>query len=143
MKILLIVLTLLYVLNVPHAAAAPTPWQKLTPTEQVALAPLYPQWQNLPETQQNNLRRLAQRYHSLDADAKRRFLTRLATWAQLTPAQRQAAREKYHAFNQLPHEKREQVKQIIKHNQIVKSQTAVDAAASSPTASATALPSSY
>lgn len=135
MRILFIILTLLCGLNVPQASAAPTPWQKLTPAEQAALAPLYPQWQNLPETQQNNLRRLAQRYHNLDANAKRRFLTRLATWAQLTPAQRQAAREKYHAFNQLPHEKREQVKQIIKQNQIIKSQEAVSAVASVPVSS--------
>ena len=102
--------------------AAPEPWQKLTPSEQQALIPVYPLWSTLPEAQQQNLKRLAQHYHNLDPKAKQRFDSRLATWAKLTPEQRQAAREKYHAYTQLPHEKREQVKQIVKQNQAIKAQ---------------------
>jgi hypothetical protein len=98
------------------------PWQKLAPSEQQALIPVYPLWNTLPETQQQNLKRLAQHYHDLDPKAKQRFDSRLATWAKLTPEQRQAAREKYHAYTQLPHEKREQVKQIVKQNQAIKAQ---------------------
>jgi hypothetical protein len=113
----LAVLALCCVLNVQLANASPEPWLTLPPAEREALAPLYPLWNSLPETQQHNLRRLAQHYPKLNADEKRRFLSRLATWAQLTPAQRQAAREKYLAFSQVPADKREQVKQMYKQNQ--------------------------
>lgn len=119
-------------LNVSLAVATPEPWATLPPTEREALAPLYPQWNSLPETQQRNLRHLAQHYPKLDADAKRRFLSRVATWAQLTPAQRQAAREKYRAFSQVPAEKREQVKQMVRQNQAIKAQQPASAVSPAP-----------
>jgi hypothetical protein len=119
-------------LHVSLAVASPEPWHTLPPTEREALSPLYQQWNNLPETQQHNLRHLAQHYPKLDADAKRRFLSRVATWAQLTPALRQAAREKYRAFSQVPAEKREQVKQMVRQNQTIKAQQPASAASPAP-----------
>lgn len=119
-------------LNAPIASASPEPWLTLPPAEREALAPLYPLWNSLPETQQHNLRRLAQHYPKLNREEKNRFLSRLATWAQLTPAQRQAAREKYRAFSQVPPEKREQVKLMIKQNQAIKAQQPISAAAPAP-----------
>jgi hypothetical protein len=95
------------------ASAASEPWQKLPPVEQQALAPIYMQWNSLPEKQQQHLRHLAQHYPKLNTAEKERFSSRLATWANLTPAQRQAAREKYRAFSQVPIEKREQVKKML------------------------------
>ncbi len=92
-------------------------WQKLPPAEQAALWPIYPQWNSLPESQQQNLRRLAQHYPKLTPVEKQRFLSRLSTWAKLTHEQRVAAREKYRAFNQVPKEKREQIKQMVKQKQ--------------------------
>jgi hypothetical protein len=41
----------------------------------------------------------------------------LVKWSQLTPEQRNAAREKYSAFNKVPADKREQVKQMVKEEQ--------------------------
>jgi hypothetical protein len=122
MKSLIIALAFCFIFHTQVVRAASEPWQKLTPTEQQALIPVYPLWNTLPEAQQQNLKRLAQHYHDLDPKAKQRFESRLATWAKLTPEQRQAAREKYHAYTQLPHEKREQVKQIVKQNQAIKAQ---------------------
>ncbi len=122
MRSLIIALALSFTFHMQVVRAAPEPWQKLTPAEQRALIPVYPLWNTLPEIQQQNLKRLAQHYHALDPKAKQRFDSRLATWAKLTPEQRQAAREKYHAYTQLPHEKREQVKQIVKQNQAIKAQ---------------------
>ncbi len=116
MKSIVLALALAYSLNT--AIAAPEAWQSLKPSEKEALSPIYPQWNSLPEAQQHNFRHLAQHYADLNADGKRRFLSRLATWARLTPAQRQAAREKYRAFSQVPAEKREQVKQMIKQKQV-------------------------
>jgi|GEM_PF-1051771 hypothetical protein len=122
MKSLIITLALCFTFHIQFVRAAPEPWQKLTPSEQQALIPVYPLWSTLPETQQHHLKRLAQHYHDLDPKAKQRFDSRLATWAKLTPEQRQAAREKYHAYTQLPQEKREQVKQIVKQNQATQAQ---------------------
>lgn len=118
MKRLIFTLFLGGLLNALPVFAAPEPWQALSPAEKIALSPIYPQWSGLPEQQQHNLRRLAQHYADLTPDGKRRFQSRLVTWARLTPAQRQAAREKYRAFSQLPAEKREQVKQLVRQRQI-------------------------
>lgn len=132
MKILITAAALCCALNAPIASASPEPWLTLPPAEREALAPLYPLWNSLPETQQHNLRHLAQHYPKLNREEKNRFLSRLATWAQLTPAQRQAAREKYRAFSQVPAEKREQVKLMIKQNQTIKTQQAISAVAPAP-----------
>jgi len=48
----------------------------------------------------------------------------LTSWSKLTPEQRKAAREKYRAFKKLPPEQREEVKQMVKHEQIYKAQQA-------------------
>ncbi|MEI7455543.1 MAG: DUF3106 domain-containing protein [Nitrosomonadales bacterium] len=122
MNKLIIATAIAYALLAQTAAAAPEPWVTLPPAEREALAPLSPQWNSLPEKQQHNLRILAQHYPKLKMDEKRRFQNRLVTWAQLTPAQRQAAREKYRAFSQIPAEKREQIKQMVKQNQAIKLQ---------------------
>jgi hypothetical protein len=133
MKLFTAALALCCALHISLACAAPLPWQALSPSEQVALAPIYQQWNNLPETQQTNLRHIAQHYADLNADGKHRFSSRLSAWAQLTPAQRQAAREKYRAFSQIPAEKREQIKQMVKQNQALKAQQAASAVPVVPT----------
>lgn len=120
MKRITLTLALCCALHLTHAFAAQEPWQTLSPSEKEALAPIYSQWNSLPETQQRHLRHLAQHYAALNLDGKHRFSSRLATWARLTPAQRQAAREKYRAFSQVPAEKREQVKQMVKQNQVAR-----------------------
>jgi len=63
---------------------------------------------------------MAEHYPKLNPAAKQRFLNRMTTWVQLTPAQRQAARDKYHAFSKVPPEKREQVKQMVREKQQTK-----------------------
>lgn len=132
MKRLTLTLLCCGLLNVPLALAAPEPWQALSPAEKEALAPIYPQWSGMPEQQQHNLRHLAQHYAALTPDGKRRFQSRLVTWARLTPAQRQAAREKYRAFSQLPAEKREQVRQLVRQNQPSPAASAVVPAVTTP-----------
>lgn len=104
------------------ATASALPWQTLTATEREALAPLIQQWNNMPESQQLHLQHLARHYPDLNADEKRRFRSRLTTWARLTPEQRQAARNKYRAFSQVPAEKREQIKQMVRQKQAIKAQ---------------------
>ncbi len=74
----------------------------------------------MSEAQQSNFLSIARHYPDLNLSEKQRFLGRLATWAKLTPEQRQAARDKYRAFSRVPEEKREQVKQMINQNQKMK-----------------------
>ena len=60
---------------------------------------------------------VAKHYPELNAEEKRRFLSRLDAWSKLTPEQRQAARDKYRAFSQVPEDKREQVRQMVREEQ--------------------------
>jgi len=120
MKPSTIALLFFCVLSSTSALASPQPWQKLSPVEQEALAPVQPQWDSLPEKQQHELRLMAEHYPKFNPTEKQRFLSRMTTWVKLTPAQRQAARDKYHAFSKVPPEKREQVKQMIKQKQETK-----------------------
>lgn len=75
------------------------------------------QWDNLPEAQQQSMINVAKHYPELNAEEKRRFLGRLGAWSKLTPEQRQAARDKYRAFSQVPEDKREQVRQMVREEQ--------------------------
>ena len=122
MKKTTLALALCCSLNFSFAYASPQAWQKLSPSEQEALAPLHAQWDSLPEHQQHHMLGIAQHYPGLNSDAKQRFLSRLSTWAKLTPEQRQAARDKYRAFSKVPADKREQVKQMIRQNEEAKMQ---------------------
>ena len=130
MNKLVAVLALCCALNSALAASAPSRqlWVSLPPAEQQALAPLQAQWNSFPEKQQHNLRYVAQHSPKLSPIEKQRFQSRLVIWAKLTPAQRDAAREKYRAFSQLSEEKREQVKLMIKQQQALKARQAQQAA---------------
>lgn len=117
-------LTLLLTLNTPIALSAPQPWQKLKPVEQEALAPARPQWDRMPESQQQELRLMAEHYAEFTPEEKQRFHSRMTTWINLTPEQRQAARDKYQAFGKVPADKRAEVKKMIREQQHDKNQEA-------------------
>jgi len=117
MKNSTIALALFCALNFSLAHASPHPWQKLKPAEREALAPIQTQWDGMSEGQQEDLLLIAEHYTEFSADEKKRFLSRMAAWVRLTPEQKQAARDKYHAFSKVPAEKREEVKQMIRENQ--------------------------
>ena len=85
MKTSTIALLFLCALSSTLAFASPQPWHKLTPVEQEALAPVQPQWNNLPEKQQQELLLMTEHYPKLNPAAKQRFLNRMTTWVQLTP----------------------------------------------------------
>lgn len=76
----------------------------------------------MSEKQQLDLLDIAEHYPDFSAEEKQRFQSRMATWMKLTPAQRQAARDKYKAFSKVPAGKREEVKQIIRQERESKSQ---------------------
>lgn len=97
-------------------------WHLLNHMQQEALAPLSQQWESLAELQQHRLLKTAMHYPNLTPEQKQRFHNRLEAWSKLTPEQRKAAREKYLAFRKAPTEKREQVKQMVRQNQAIKTQ---------------------
>lgn len=71
------------------------------------------QWDKLSESQQHHLVGVARHFPELNSAEKQRFLSRLEAWSRLTPEQRQAARDKYRAFSQVPKDKREQVRKMV------------------------------
>lgn len=122
MKNSIIAVFLLLCLSGTCAVAAVKSWHSLTPMQQEALSPLSRQWDSLPELQQNRLINTTKRYPHLAPEQKQRFHNRLEAWSKLTPEQRKAAREKYRAFSKVPAETREQVKQMVKREQMKKNQ---------------------
>ena len=78
---------------------------------------LQDEWAQLDESQQRNFVDLARHYPTLTAEEKLRFRNRLEAWHRLTPAQRQAARDKYQAFSQVPEEKQEQVRKMVREQE--------------------------
>ncbi len=102
------------------------PWRTLSTKQHEALSPLEPEWNKLPEAQQQHLLKTAKGYERLNAEEKKRFHSSLPTWSKLTHEQREAARAKYKAFQKVPVEQRQEVKQMIKRGRENKAQATVD-----------------
>lgn len=85
--------------------------------ERTALAPMSQQWDGLSEEQQRSLLGVAKYFPDLTVTEKQRFLSRLESWGKLSPAQRQAARDKYRAFSKVSEDTQEQVRQMVKDEQ--------------------------
>jgi hypothetical protein len=116
---------------IPDAQAALTTWNKLSPLQREALAPLSSQWDQLPEPYQADMLKLTNHYERLTPEQKNRLHTRLLDWSRLTPQQRAQAREKYTAFQKVPPEKREMVKNMVKEQQAARN-APTDSSAPSP-----------
>jgi len=97
------------------AAAKPEPkspnWKQLTPQQQQLFAELAPQWDQQPDRLRNNLIKVANKYPKMKLDEQERVRRRITRWASLTPAQREAARERYKQIKKQPPEKQKEVKQ--------------------------------
>jgi hypothetical protein len=107
-----IALSLCLGLSFAHAQTAkqaPT-WGQLTQEQQRILAPIQGEWEKLDPPHKRKWLGIAQRYPKMKREAQERLQRRMQEWASLTPAQRQAAREKYKEFEQLPAEERQAVR---------------------------------
>lgn len=93
----------------PAAAEPFKPWVQLTPLQHEALLPLATRWNALPAKLQRNLLTASDHYPQLTLEQKKRFQSQLEAWCNLTPAQRERAREKFLAFNKIKPEIRAQV----------------------------------
>lgn len=70
-------------------------WAELTADQQMILAPLKEDWENLSQTTRRKWVGIAKRYPTMNAKEQERVQLRMHRWAGLTPEQRQQARENY------------------------------------------------
>jgi hypothetical protein len=70
-------------------------WAELTADQQMILAPLKDDWSNLSTERRRTWVGIAKRYPSMNANEQERVQRRMQRWANLTPEQREQARENY------------------------------------------------
>ena len=77
-------------------------WQRLSPEEQLALAPLAGKWASLSSLQRDKWRTAARKFNHLSPRQKERFHRRLVKWSEVTRTQKNIARSNYKAFKRKP-----------------------------------------
>jgi hypothetical protein len=81
------------------AAAAPVAakplWKELTQPQQVALAPLLAEWDQMDTARKQKWLEIANRFASMKPDEQQRAHGRMREWLKLTPEERRLARENY------------------------------------------------
>lgn len=86
--------------------ASKTAWSKLTPAQQVALAPLASAWSGISEGQKRKWIALSQNYPGLSEAERITLHGRMTEWATLSPAQRNQARLNFAQTKQLSTEEK-------------------------------------
>ena len=76
-------------------------WHELSSSQQVALAPLEPQWDRMEGLRKRKWIEMSSRFASMDPSEQRRVHERMRQWMRLTPEQRERARENYSKTNRL------------------------------------------
>ena len=94
--------------------AAATRWNSLSPEQQAALAPLAQEWDNVPETEQQHFLKTAKGYAQLNAEEKKRYHNNLPIWSKLSNEQREIARSRHRAFENIPEKDRGEAKRSAK-----------------------------
>jgi hypothetical protein len=89
----------------PEPASKPS-WSKLTPAQQVALAPLAPAWSRISEGQRRKWIALSQNYPGLSEAERTTLHGRMTEWAGLSAAQRSQARLNFAQTKQLSTEEK-------------------------------------
>ena len=77
------------------ADAAKSPWAQLTRPQQVALAPLAAEWDEMDAPRRQKWLEIANRYASMKADEQQRVHDRMREWVKLSPQERRLVRENY------------------------------------------------
>ncbi|MEY2655528.1 MAG: hypothetical protein RLZZ524_2556 [Pseudomonadota bacterium] len=77
-------------------------WSELSPKEQQALQPLKEQWGTIDTVRKQKWRDIAERFPAMTADQQARTTSRMAEWAAMSPAQRNAARLQFEQVRQVP-----------------------------------------
>lgn len=91
-----------------HAAAPKKQlvWSELSAEQQQILSPLSADWDNIEAAPKRKWLGIAKRYPAMKPAEQANVQQRMQDWAQLTPQQRQAARERYKKLEKLPPEKK-------------------------------------
>ena len=114
-------------------ATPPQPkWAMLTQQQQVVLAPLAGDWDNMENYRRKKWLGIAARYPSMTPDAQQRMQEKMREWAALPPEVRRDAREKYKEYNKLSPESKAALKQRWQEYQQQKSAAEGGAPANPP-----------
>ena len=123
------------------AKKAPRPqWAELTPAQQEVLAPLKRDWEELDTTRRKKWIAIADRYPTMKPASQKRLQKRMHEWAQLTPAERQEARERYKRLRKLSRERRKEIKEKWDESQAAPPEATQEPPSPSPAAPATEAP---
>lgn len=88
-----------------------TPWSRLSAEDRKVLAPLAPDWDNLPGVQQRRLMSAARQYPKMRPIQQERFQGRIRDWASMSADQRKAARETFQGLKKLPPSKQHELRE--------------------------------
>lgn len=86
-------------------------WTDLTRAQQTALAPLQGEWNNFDQPRKRKWLGVAARFPQMSAEEKARIQRRMQAWANLSPEERQVARDSYRDLSKLPEGQRQIVRQ--------------------------------
>lgn len=90
-------------MNPVHAQAVDsTQWNQLTPAQRQVLQPLQPRWNEIDGLRKQKWIDIAARYPKMTPEQQARTTSRMAEWAAMTPAQRNAARLQFEQVKQVP-----------------------------------------
>lgn len=70
-------------------------WEKLTSAQQQALRPIQSDWASLDAARKKKWLAVAQRFAAMPPEDQAQMHSRMQAWSQLSPAQRQSARDSY------------------------------------------------
>jgi hypothetical protein len=82
------------------------PWNTLNAAQKSVLAPLQNDWAGIDGQRQQKWLEMAARFPSMPAEEQTRIKERMAHWSQLTPTQRNLARQQFQEARELPPEQR-------------------------------------
>jgi hypothetical protein len=86
-------------------------WAELTAEQQLVLAPLKNDWDNLERERRQKWIQIAKRYPRMKALEQERVQRRMQIWANLSPEQRRQARENYKRLAKVPRQDRKDLRQ--------------------------------
>ena len=76
-------------------------WRDLSSSQQVALAPLEPEWDRMEGLRKRKWIEMSSRFASMPSSEQQRVHERMRQWMRLTPEQRERARENYSKTSRL------------------------------------------
>lgn len=97
--------------NIARAEDAPL-WIQLSIPERTALTPIAYDWDHLPAEQRLRLLKVVKEFAKLTPTQQQIFYARLKPWTQMTPAQRNAARDNFKKLQELPKSEQGQIKRL-------------------------------